>query len=381
MRDPLHCLLVTGIFPPDVGGPARFIPGLALQLRENRIRCSVVTLSDELSHADSFPFPVHRIRRRRNYGIRMAATIREILRRCRDADVLFANGLHFEAAVAASIARKPLVTKFVGDEIWERANLRGWYRDDVMSFQSFRDWKVEPFRLMRGYALRVSKRIVVPSRFTRELVENWAKLPLTLDIVPNAVETQPDVAPLSLPFRHDTFRILAASRLIPLKRIDGLIRTVARIPKISLVLVGDGPEEHRLRRLAADLAVSERIAFMGPLSHGDTLSAMKAADLFVLNSTVENFPHVILEAMMIGLPVLATRVGGIPEIVTSEHNGLLVDPNDADLLAEGITRLMRDGNLREKLVANGRETAGRFSWRRLGDRMADILTAVGDSRR
>ena len=69
-------------------------------------------------------------------------------------------------------------------------------------------------------------------------------------------------------------RILAASRLIPLKRIDGLIRTVARIPKISLVLVGDGPEEHRLRRLAADLVVSERIAFMGPLSHGDTLSAI-----------------------------------------------------------------------------------------------------------
>jgi glycosyltransferase involved in cell wall biosynthesis len=113
--------------------------------------------------------------------------------------------------------------------------------------------------------------------------------------------------------------------------VDGLLEILKDVPDLGLVVVGEGPERPRLEWLARDLEVSDRVYFAGQRSRKDALGLMAACDLFVLNSTYEGFPHVVLEAMALGLPVIATAVGGTPEVVAHGVTGLLVEPRNGTL--------------------------------------------------
>jgi glycosyltransferase involved in cell wall biosynthesis len=91
--------------------------------------------------------------------------------------------------------------------------------------------------------------------------------------------------------------------------VNGLLEALTEVPELGLVVVGDGPERPRLERRARELGVSDRVYFAGQRSKKEALSLMAACDLFVLNSAYEGLPHVVLEAMALGLPVVATAVG------------------------------------------------------------------------
>src|SRR5206468_414567 len=122
-------------FPPDIGGPATWVPAIASGLSALGHSVTVVTLSERAS-VDSYPFKVQRILRGLPLPLRMLRTILSILAKARHADVILSNGLYTEAAVAATVLGKPLVTKFVGDPVWERATNRGWTTLDFEPFQT-----------------------------------------------------------------------------------------------------------------------------------------------------------------------------------------------------------------------------------------------------
>ncbi len=147
------------------------------------------------------------------------------------------------------------------------------------------------------------------------------------------------------------------------------LNSAKQIPEKSLLLiVGGGPLEANLRREASDLP---NVAFAG--SSGETARLLRAMDVFVLPSVNEGFGIAIVEAMHAGLPVIATRVGGIPEVIDHEKTGLLVPKNDPAALAEAIARLYRDGVLRRELGAAGREKARReFVPSRYVEKLADV---------
>jgi glycosyltransferase involved in cell wall biosynthesis len=118
------------------------------------------------------------------------------------------------------------------------------------------------------------------------------------------------------------------------------------------VVAGEGDERAPLERRARELGLAERVRFLGPLPRERIFELFRAADAAILSSSWENFPHTVVEALAVGTPVLATRVGGVAEVVHDGENGLLVATGDAKALAESIRRYFADDALRGRLQAN-----------------------------
>lgn len=146
-------------------------------------------------------------------------------------------------------------------------------------------------------------------------------------------------------------RVVSVGRLRPEKAQEVLIAAVGRLrpswPDLRLRLVGDGPREEDLRRAAADHGVSDIVEFLG--HRDDVPRLLREADLFVLPSRIEAAPNAVLEAMAAGLPVVASDVGGVPELISSGVNGLLVPPDDVDRLAGAMFHLFDDPSQAERL--------------------------------
>jgi glycosyltransferase involved in cell wall biosynthesis len=344
----VRILIVTGIFPPDIGGPATYVPQIAEGLAQRGHAVTVVTLSDRLDHEDGgYPFRVIRLPRRAFKPWRMGRTVLVLLRLGRRADVLFVNGLALESVLANFVLRKPLVMKVVGDLAWERATGRGWTADDFETFQRRRyGLRIELLKALRSWWTRWADRVIVPSRYLALGVAGWGVPAEKIVVIYNAVEPVDGVEPLPVPLRTPV-KAVTVGRLVAWKQVNGLLEALTEVPELGLVVVGDGPERPRLERRARELGVQDRVYFAGRRPKKEALSLMAACDLFVLNSAYEGLPHVVLEAMALGLPVVATAAGGTPEVVRDGETGLLVPLNGE--LTGALKRVVNDYHLRQVL--------------------------------
>jgi glycosyltransferase involved in cell wall biosynthesis len=150
------------------------------------------------------------------------------------------------------------------------------------------------------------------------------------------------------------------------KGVLELARSFAQVrrqfPRLKLVYGGTGSALQEVRDLTAELELGSRVQLTGWLEAERKRAAFAGATIFVLPSYVEGMPMALLEAMSCGLPTIATAVGGVPEIITHEANGLLIPPGDTAALAAAIARLMSDPQLRQRLGDAARATvAERFS--------------------
>jgi glycosyltransferase involved in cell wall biosynthesis len=347
----MRILITTGIFPPDIGGPATYVPTIAKALAERGHQVTVLTTSEpeNLQWDDSiYPFFVSRINRRQKIWLRSLKCVAEILRLGRAADVIYANGIYFEAAIASKFLRKPLVMKIVGDEAWERSVRRGWTKDNFEDFQQrCQSWQAELLKRHRSWVVRQANKVIVPSQYLANWVVKWGVPTEKIAVIYNAVEIPDGIEPLSIPLKTPV-KAVTVGRLVPWKQVDGLIEALNEISELGLVVVGDGPERPRLERIAQELGVSGRVYFAGQRSKKETLSLMAACDLFVLNSTYEGLPHTVLEAMALGLPVIATAVGGTPEVVRDGETGLLIHSGNR-ALEKTLYALVTDEKTRRRL--------------------------------
>lgn len=372
----MRICLPTGIFPPDIGGPASYVPQIATRLQERGHWLEVITLADRPAETSaSYPFVVHRIGRAGMRVVRMAKTVVEIAAVARRSDLIFANGLFLEAALAAQFARRPLVVKIVGDWAWERAVNWGLSRDGLEEFQARRQGlRAELLKFLRSQVLGKAALVIVPSHYLGELVRRWGVVPTRMVCVYNASDGPGAGRACSLPeFQGAT--LCTVARLVPWKGIGLLIRLVEDLPRSRLVIIGEGPLRSSLEKQARDMGVGSRVIFMGRLDPSEVAGCLAAADLFVLNSTYEGLPHVVLEAFAAGVPVVATAVGGVPEVVEHGQNGWLVTPGQDAALREAVQRLIADIPLRRKLIEGGRRTlVEKFAWPRLVTETEEALT-------
>jgi len=163
--------------------------------------------------------------------------------------------------------------------------------------------------------------------------------------------------------------ILFVGRLSAVKGVQYLIRAMKqvqdKIPDARLIIVGDGEEREMLETLSIHLDIQRYVQFIGVVPHEKVKTFMQQADIFVLPSLSEGFPNVILEAMACGLPVIASRVGGIPDIITNTTNGYLVEAKDSDDLADKIVLLLSDAALRKKISENNRHLVKKYAWEKV----------------
>jgi glycosyltransferase involved in cell wall biosynthesis len=370
----LRIALSTGIFPPDIGGPASYVPRIAEALTARGHTVEVVTLADDPGAGGAFPFPVHRIRRGMLRIPRMIETIRVIWRLTRGADVLYANGLFIEAAAATALARRPLVMKIVGDWAWERVCKRGDELPTVEEFQERRQsMRAEAVKWLRTQVTRRADAIITPSRYLLGVVAAWGIPARKIGAVYNALEPPPETDAARLP-PFDGSTLITVARLVRWKGVDGLLEVVAGRKDWRLIIVGDGPERWSLESLATRLGVADRAVFTGGIPRKQVFAYMKAADVFILNSLYEGLPHIVLEAFAAGIPVAATSAGGTTEIVEEGVNGLLIAPRRKEQLAAAVNRLTAEPDLRAALVAGGRRTLReRFQWETMVDRTEAVL--------
>jgi L-malate glycosyltransferase len=184
-------------------------------------------------------------------------------------------------------------------------------------------------------------------------------------VVPNGIDVETfDARALAPPLR----RVVSVANLRQEKGHDVLIDAAARVvhcfPDARFDLVGDGPERERLEALVRARGLSRAVVFRG---HVENVAAiLEQADIFAHPSRTEAFPNALLEAMAAGLPVVASAVGGIPEIIEEGHTGLLVPAGDRQALADRISRLMADGDEGVRIGAAARRAVvARFSFDRM----------------
>jgi glycosyltransferase involved in cell wall biosynthesis len=353
-------LIVSGIWPPDVGGPASHAPEVAEFLRARGHGVEVVTTAD--APPETRPYPVHAVSRSHARGIRHARVVALIRNRARGCDVVYATSMLNRTALGCLAARTPFVAKLTTDPAFERARRLRLHAGSMDEFQQAQGAAIAGLRATRDLTLRRAADVLCPSAYLAGLARAWGVE--RVDVLPNPVDVPPDLPPRDeLRAKHGLTgpTLVFSGRLVPQKGLDTLAAAAARVPEATLLVAGDGEERGHLDGAAR---------LLGALPRDEVLELLRAADLAVLSSRWENFPHALVEALAVGTPVVATAVGGVPEIVRDGENGVLVPPADPDAFADGIRRALAD---RDRLAAAAAGSVERFEPERIYGRLVEIL--------
>jgi glycosyltransferase involved in cell wall biosynthesis len=342
-------VVVSGIWPPDPGGPASHAPALAEFLHARGHAVEVVTTADAAPATRAYPVRWAP----RSSPLRHVRAALLVRSRAADADVVYATSMVRRAALGATLARRPLVVKLVSDEVFERARRSGRFEGTLDEFQAVGGARVRLLRSTRDAALRRARHVLCPSAYLRRLALGWGLDPERVSVLPNPAPEVPPLEPreeLRAGLGLDGAVLAFAGRLGPQKSLDVALEALAAVPGVTLAIAGDGPDRGALERRARELGLDGRARFLGSVPREGVLRLFRAADASLLASSWENFPHTVVEALAVGCPVIATSVGGVPEVVRDGENGLLVAPGDAAALAAAINRYFGDEALRERLA-------------------------------
>ena len=173
-------------------------------------------------------------------------------------------------------------------------------------------------------------------------------------------------------------RILFVGRLAAQKGVGTLVAAAGLLedPSAQVLLVGDGPKRKALERDAERLGVDDRLHFVGFFAHERLPAVLAHADLLVLPSIYEELGTVLLEAMQAALPIVASRTGGIPDVIEDGINGLLVPPGEPESLAHAINRLLAERDLARRLSEGAQERAKDYDWEVLAEQVLAVYQGV-----
>lgn len=208
-------------------------------------------------------------------------------------------------------------------------------------------------RSLQTASYRLAHRVVANSCAARDCLVDEGVAPSAITVIPNGIDMRRFPAPLP---RLKGRRVVMVANLRPGKGHEILLQAAAavlrRFPDTQFTIAGDGPRRTELQRMAAMLGVDRAVTFLGHRT--DVPGLLREHDVFAFPSFMEAAPNAVMEAMAAGLPVVATRVGGIPEVVQHEETGLLTEAGDAEGLAAALLRVLADDGLAGQVAAAGR---------------------------
>lgn len=317
----MKILLATGIYPPEIGGPATFVPALAEAAVAAGHEVRVLTYGD-VGTPQGPTWPVTVVPRSGAAVLRYLRYALACFGLARSVDVVFAQGAvseGFPSAIAAWIARKPLVLRVPGDYAWEVA-MRTPGAELLDDFLKTRHGgTIGIVERMERWVARRAVRIVAPSRYLASVAERWGAPSDRIRTVYAGIEPLPAPSAgreaLRGKFGVDGKTVvLAVMRAVPWKNGDLLIRAFAAAPTDRLLaFAGDGPALAEWKALASSLGLADRVRFLGRVDRKTVAEWYLAADVMALPSSYEGFPHVVYEAVSSGLPCLVSDRAGNPE--------------------------------------------------------------------
>ena len=373
----MKILITTGIYPPDIGGPASYVPEIAYALHKRGHGVSVVTLSDvQRFKNDVNSFIVHRIKRSLLKPLRWICTVSKMSILAKRHDVIYANGLNFESCLSGLITGKPVVYKVVGDYAWERARNRKMFSGSIEAYQrAKKNAFLILFDLIRTIPLMMGCSVITPSLYLKRIVNGWGIGYKKIRVIYNAVRLNGDNKKkgVTLPV-YSGHTVVTICRLVPWKNVDRLIHIIKNLKDCRLIIVGDGPLRASLENQVCESGLQKRILFTGNVEKSDIKQIFSNADLFALISTYEGLPHVVLEAMSNGVPVVATDVGGTGEVVVDKLNGRLVPANNSTEAALAIQEILGDKSYAEQLCIRAFEMIRtKFAFNTMVDQTERVL--------
>ena len=364
----MRILITSGVYPPDIGGPARMIERLVLDLRESNFDVCVLTFGQSGDENE-----VHRANSKLDFFIKLKKLAPKF-------DVIYTFDLYTAGflswLVGKKIFNKKLVVRFAGDSAWELASNKGQTNDDILTFQKkFYGLSVAWHKWLRKQILGGADKVVVVSEFMKTVATGIGVPEEKIKVIYNSV----DFTSYELPDHHklNNYRvILTIGRLVPWKGVDLLIKALAKLnnKELKLLIVGDGPDLSRLKKLVDDERVIEQVEFVGKVPLDEVFNYYDKADMFVLDSQYEGLSHVLLEALKAGKPIIASRSGGNPEVIKNEQNGLLVDYGNVDQLVVSIKRILIEKKWQSTEFKNDcADSLKKFNWQNVIQQTSKII--------
>jgi glycosyltransferase involved in cell wall biosynthesis len=377
----LRILIANYEFPPVGGGASKVSYELAKKLVAKGHEVIVLTSRfGDLSRVEKRDgIVIHRVSSWRkgihDSGLRGAFTylfaalpvLRRILKTERVDVVHYFFGLPtgLLSLYSHGITRKPYIISLRGSDVplYDRDSSKLMLLHGITRSLSHRIW-------------RGASSVFAVSHGLRELAEE--SFPdVSVEVIHNGVDVIDGKSAIAGAREGSPLKLLCVSRLIPRKGISDLLEALARSEDLDYVLkvAGEGPSDAALVRLAAELGIADRVQFIGYKSAQELNHYYVEADAFVLPTRSDAFANVILEAMAAGLPVIATRVGGVGEAVLDGETGILVEPRRPDQLATAIALLANDRDLARRYGLAGQARVRRhFTWSEIADRYVEAYS-------
>ena len=181
-------------------------------------------------------------------------------------------------------------------------------------------------------------------------------------------------------FKNDREYLLSIGNFSFKKGFDVLVQAFniihSKHPNIDLLMIGDGSEREKCEKLSVKFGPNNSIKFIGEINHSKITAFLDGSKIFVLPSRREPFGIVLLEAMAAGKPIVATRVGGVPEVVKEGENAILVESNSPGFLAEGIMKLLDNSDLSVQFGKKSNEIVKEFTWEKIVNKYIDVYKSL-----
>ncbi|MFA6466920.1 MAG: glycosyltransferase family 4 protein [Patescibacteria group bacterium] len=368
----MKIVIATGVY--KIGGPATYTRLMTEYLSSQNIKVEVLSF-DEVK---KFP-----------KVIRHFIFFIKIFIKLFKTDLVFAQdpvSVGLPSLLAAKILRKKIIIRFVGDYAWEQSVQRFSVKDGIDAFQNNKyGFKVEFLRRIQIFVLNHVDKIITPSVYFGEVAKKWLKDKNKVKPIYNGIDTNLPIlnkleARKKLSLKNEDIILFTAGRLVPWKGIDVLIDIMPDLLKkdnrYRLMIVGDGPEEEKLKKQIKDLQLKKVVYFKGRLSREDLLLNLQAADIFILNTGFESFSFQVLEAMYYNVPVITTNICNLPEIIKNNQEGILVDYNNKTQIIAAIEKLLADSSFRDSIIKNAKQRAEYFSIQKTMDNLLELLKSL-----
>mgnify|MGYP003393623119 CR=1 FL=1 len=368
----MRILIATGLFPPDIGGPATYSKLLSRELPLRGVEVDILTFG-EVRHLPKL--------------VRHFAYFLKVLTRGGKADLIYAQdpvSVGLPSLCAAKILGKKFFLRVAGDYAWEQGVQRFGIKTSLDEFQtiSLKHPVALMLRNIERLVARNAYRVIVPSRYLQKIIVAWGVTYDRISVVHNVFEGEIIQEPkesLREKLSMTMPTIVSVGRLVPWKGFRELISAMPAIlvnGEAKLLIIGDGPLRTELENFIREKNLEGKVVLLGRLPQAVMHNYVRAADVFVLNSSYEGFSHQLLEVMAMETPIVASDIPGNSELIRHNQNGFLVPLQSEPPLVEAITMFLANPTFGQKLALSGKETLLKFNKE---DMLADFMRLISRS--
>ncbi len=365
--------ILTRYFPPgQLGGTETASYHIAKEFANKRHEVAVITTRDSSLPKKTVDnnFVVHRVRFSKNRILKYPGLILYSIKTLLILRKFKPNIIHAQAAymgvpaiISKLIIKKPYVLWLQGSDIY----LPGLFKSPTIKL-----------------VLRQANAVIALTEDMKTEARKFCNREIL--VIPNGVDPEEfgllskSKARQKLKLQVDGKIIIFVGNLRQIKGVQYLIKAMNIIKqectKAQLLLVGDGEERESLESLVNTLKMKQCVSFIGAIPNENVSDYLCASDIFVLPSLSEGFPITFLEAMACGLPIVATRVRGLLEIISEEKNGFLVEPRNSTQIAEKVIFILHNDRIHDQISRNNKKYAYYYSWKRITGKLEEVYSQV-----